>query len=164
MEIGEKIVSALNKQINAELYSGYIYLSMSAYAEEINLSGFGHWMRKQYEEEVAHAMRFYKYVVERGGRVTFDAIEKPPTEWKNPLDMFTAAYEHEKKVTDMINNLVDLARKEDDKATESMLKWFIEEQVEEENQTYTIVQTLKQIGDSSMGLIMLDRELAKRDE
>ena len=163
MEIGEKMTDALNKQINAELYSGYVYLSMSAYAESLNLSGFGHWMRKQYGEEVEHAMKIYRYVAERGGTVSFDEIEKPPSAWKSPLDMFTAAYEHEKKVTKMIEDLVELAQNEGDKATESMLKWFIDEQVEEEDQTSNVVETLKQVGESSMGLIMLDRELARRE-
>ena len=164
MKIKEKIQDALCKQINAELYASYIYLSMSAYFESMNLSGFANWMRAQTREENEHAMKIYDYVFERGGDVSLSAIDKPPSEFKSPLGAFEAAYEHEKKVTGMINDLVDLASKEGDKATESMLKWFIDEQVEEEDQTLKIVETLKQIGDSSMGLIMLDRELGKRGE
>jgi ferritin len=163
MKISGKIQDAVNGHINAELYSAYIYLSMSAYSESANLPGFGHWMRKQAQEEVGHAMKLYNHIIDRGGVVSLAAVDKPPAAWKNPLAVFEAAYEHEKKVTAMIGKLVDLARKEDDKATESFLKWFIDEQVEEENQTLKIVETLKQLGDSKMGLIMLDKELAKRE-
>lgn len=162
MKIKEKLQDALNKQINAELYASYIYLSMSAYFESMNLSGFANWMRAQTREENEHAMKIYDYVFERGGEVSLSAIDKPPSGFKNPLAAFEAAYEHEKKVTGMINDLVDLAAKEGDKATESMLKWFIDEQVEEEDQTLKIVETLKKIGDSDTGLVMLDRELGKR--
>ncbi|MFH1835229.1 MAG: ferritin [Methanobacteriota archaeon] len=162
MDLKQKMEDALNDQVNAELYAGHIYLSMSAYCETLNLGGFGNWMREQAKEEYGHAMRIYKHIVERGGTVKLGQIDAPPVKWKNPLDAFKGAYDHEVKVTKMINDLVDLARKLDDKAAESFLKWFIDEQVEEEEQTDSIVAQLKMIGDSNIGLIMLDRALAKR--
>ena len=131
--IKDVILEALNKQINAELYSAYLYISMSAYFESINLKGFANWMKVQAKEEVSHAMRIYNYVVERGGRVKLMAIEQPPIEWESPLHAFESAYNHEVKVTAMINELVDLALKEKDHATYNMLQWVINEQVEEES-------------------------------
>ncbi|RLI72176.1 ferritin [Archaeoglobales archaeon] len=160
--IKDTILEALNKQINAELYSAYLYLSMSAYFESINLKGFANWMMVQAKEEVTHAMRIYDYVVERGGRVKLTAIEQPPTEWKSPLDAFEAAYNHEVKVTQMINELVDLALKEKDHATYNMLQWFINEQIEEEASADEIVQKLKLVGNERSALFMVDRELAQR--
>ena len=160
--IKDTILEALNKQINAELYSAYLYLSMSAYFESINLKGFANWMMVQAKEEVTHAMRIYDYVVERGGRVKLTAIEQPPTEWKSPLDAFEAAYNHEVKVTQMINELVDLALKEKDHATYNMLQWFVNEQVEEEASADEIVQKLKLVGNERSALFMVDRELAQR--
>ena len=162
MKIGQKMQDAINKQINAELYSGYMYLSMSAYFEAENLPGFAHWMRQQAGEEYEHAMKFYKYTFERGGDVTLEAIDKPQTKWESPLDAFETAHKHEVKVTSLINALVDIACQENDKATESFLQWYIDEQVEEEASADEIVQQLKMIGKSGNGLIMLDRALAKR--
>ena len=158
----ETIQDALNKQINAELYSAYLYLSMSSYFESINLKGFANWMRVQAQEELGHAMRMYDYVVERGGRVILDTIEKPPSEWKSPLDAFEAVYNHETKVTGLINDLVELALKERDHATYNMLQWFVNEQVEEEASADEIVQKLKLVGDEGRALFMIDRELAQR--
>jgi len=160
--IKKKIEDAFNKQIQAEIYSAHIYLAMSAYFEDKNLSGFANWMRVQYSEEIAHAMKFYNHVVERGGRVELLAIAKPPATWKSPLDAFKAAYSHEVKVTGMIHNLVDLAKKEKDHASMGMLQWFVDEQIEEEDSTDTIVQKLKMVGNSSQGLLMIDRELSAR--
>ncbi len=160
--IGKKIEQELNKQINAELYSGYMYLSMSAYFESLNLGGFAGWMRQQAKEEQEHAMRFYKHIVERGGAVVLDKIDAPPKSWKSPLEAFQAVYDHEVKVTGMISSLVDLAQEEDDKPAFSMLQWFVDEQVEEEEQTDAIVQKLKMIKDSPQGLLMLDRALGER--
>jgi ferritin len=162
MVLNKTMETALNKQINAEMYASHIYLSMSAYFEDNNLGGFASWMRKQAKEETEHAMRIYDYVVEKGGRVKLDTIQKPPTTWKSPLDAFNAAYEHERKVTAMIDNLVSIARKLKDNATESMLKWFVDEQVEEEDQTDEIVQKLKMIGDSKHAIFMLDNALGQR--
>ncbi len=160
--IKDTILEALNKQLNAELYSAYLYLSMSAYFESVSLKGFANWMRVQAKEELTHAMRIYDYIVERGGRVKLETIEKPPSEWKSPLDVFEAVYNHEVRVTGMINDLVDLAMKEKDHATYNMLQWFVNEQVEEEASAEEIVQKLKMVGDEGRALFMIDRELAQR--
>jgi len=158
----QKLEKAINKQINAELWSAYLYLSMSAYFESMNLSGFANWMRVQAQEEVGHAMRFYKHVIERRGRVTVSAIPAPPTTWKSPLNAFEEAFKHEQKVTGMIDELVTMAGSEKDNAAASMLKWFIDEQVEEELSTDTIVRKLKLIGTNTGALFMLDHELGER--
>jgi ferritin len=160
--LGKKIENAINKQINAEIWSAYLYLSMSAYFESINLGGFASWMRVQAQEEVGHAMRFYNHVVERRGRVTVSAITAPSINWKSPLNAFEDAFKHEQKVTGMIDNLVTMATAEKDYATANMLQWFIDEQVEEELSTDTVVQKLKMIGTNTGGLYMLDRELSQR--
>jgi len=160
--ITEKIVELLNKQLNAELYSAYLYLSMSAYFESINLRGFGNWMRVQAQEELTHAMKFYDYVIERGGRVKLMAVEKPSLEWKSPLDVFEATYRHEVHITKLIHELVDLSISEKDHATYNMLQWFVKEQVEEEAQANEIIQKLKLVGIEGPGLFMMDRELAQR--
>mgnify|MGYP005839444743 FL=1 len=162
--LNKKIQDAINEQIKNELYSAYIYLSMSAYFESMNLAGMAHWMRLQSNEEVEHAMKFFDYVHDRGGRVTLGAIDQPPTEWKSPLAAFENAYEHEQKVTGMINNIYALALKENDYPTQVMLQWFIDEQVEEEKNASTIVEQLKLIGDSTNGLMMLDHRLGERNE
>jgi ferritin len=158
----QKLENAINKQINAELWSAYLYLSMSAYFESINLGGFASWMRVQAQEEVNHAMKFYNHVVERRGRVTVSAITSPPTSWKSPLHAFEEAFKHEQKVTGLIDDLANMAAAEKDHAMSSMLKWFIDEQVEEELSTDTIVQKLKMIGTNTGGLFMLNHELGER--
>jgi len=160
--ISKKMQDALNAQINAELYSAYLYLSMAAYFDSINLKGFANWMRVQEREENFHAMKFFDYVLSRQGKVTLAAIDAPPTRWKNPLDVFESVYEHEQKVTSLINKLATLAQKEDDHATGVLLHWFINEQVEEEANADALVQKLKLIGDNSSGLFLLDQELAAR--
>jgi ferritin len=160
--ISKKIENAINKQINAELWSAYLYLSMSAYFESINLGGFANWMRVQAQEELGHAMKFYHHIIERRGRVTVAAITAPSVSWKSPLNVFEDAFKHEQKVTGLIYDLANMAAAEKDHATASMLKWFIDEQVEEELSTDTIVQKLKMIGANTGGLYMLDRELAER--
>ncbi|UCG58223.1 MAG: ferritin [Phycisphaerales bacterium] len=160
--ISKKMVEALNDQINAELYSAYLYLSMEAYFESKNLTGFAKWMRAQTQEEVVHAMKIYDFVNERGGRVALKAIEQPPTEWKSPLAAFEAAYKHEQLVTGLINNLVNLAVAEKDHATNSFLQWFVDEQVEEETSVDNVVQNLKMAQDAPGALFMLDRELGQR--
>jgi len=157
-----KVEKEINKQINAELWSSYLYLSMSSYFESINLSGFATWMIMQAQEEVNHAMRLYNHVIERGGRVLLEAIEKVPTEWKSPLHVFEETYKHEQKVTSLIEHLVDVAEQEKDRASLNMLQWFIDEQVEEEASADEIVQKLKLIGDQGSGLFMLDNELGQR--
>ena len=160
--LNKKNETAINKQINAELWSAYLYLSMSAYFESINLGGFANWMRVQAQEEVNHAMKFYNHVVERRGRVTVSAITAPPVTWKSPLHAFEESFKHEQKVTGLIYDLANMAAAEKDHAMTSMLKWFIDEQVEEELSTDTIVQKLKMIGTNTGGLFMLDHELGER--
>jgi len=160
--LSDKIEKALNKQINAEIYSSYLYLSMCAYFDSVNLTGLAKWMHTQVQEELFHAMKFFDYVNERGGRVILKEIDKPKTDWDSPLDAFKDAFKHEQKVTKMINELVDLAISEQDHATNNFLQWFVEEQVEEEASVDEVVQKLKLIGTEGGGLFMLDRELGMR--
>lgn len=160
--LSKKMEEALNEQINAELYSAYLYLSMSAYFKSINLHGSANWMKVQAQEEMVHAMKIYDYVIERGDRVVLKAIAKPTTEWKSPLAAFQAAYKHEQHVTGLINDLVNLAVKEKDHATSVFLQWFVNEQVEEEASANEVVQKLKQVEKVPAGLFMIDRELGQR--
>jgi ferritin len=153
---------ALNKQINAEIYSAYLYLSMSAHFQSVNLAGFANWMRVQWQEELAHALKFYDYVNERGGRVVLQPVEAPPSAWDSPLALFEHVHQHEQKVTGMINKLVDLAVEIRDHATNNVLQWFVAEQVEEEASADEVVQKLKLVGDDPSALFMIDRELAQR--
>jgi ferritin len=158
----EKVQDALNEQINAELYSAYLYLSMSAYFESANLSGFANWMRVQYQEEFEHAMRFYNYICDRGGRVFLKQIDAPKTEWASNVEVFENTLNHERHVSELIHKLVDLAREERDHATENMLAWFVEEQVEEEATAEKLLDEIRMIGDARSGLFMMDRELGQR--
>ena len=160
--LSEKMESAINEQINKELYSGYLYLAMAAYLESENLPGFAIWMEQQAKEELSHAMKFYAFVNERNGSVVLGAIDKPPAEWDSVLAVFEHAYGHEKKVTGMIHNLVNMAIEESDHATRSFLDWYVDEQVEEESSVNDVVQKLTMIGDSTNGLFMLDRAMAQR--
>jgi ferritin len=160
--MSEKMVKALNEQINAELYSAYLYLAMAADFQSKNLEGFANWMRVQTQEEMVHAMKFFDFIVERNGKVELEAIQKPPVSWPTPLAAFEAAYKHEQLVTDKINKLVELAQSAKDHATESFLKWFVDEQVEEEASADRIVQKLKLVKESSGGMLMIDHELGKR--
>jgi ferritin len=162
MMINKTVQDAINEQIKNELYSAYLYLSMAAYFESLNLPGFVNWMKVQASEEQEHAMKFFDYVVERGGRVQLKAIEQPPFEWKSPLDVFEQVLEHEQKVTGMINSLYALALKENDYASQVMLHWFIAEQVEEELNAATIVEQLKMITAHETAILMLDHDLGKR--
>jgi ferritin len=160
--ISKSLQDAINEQINKELYSSYLYLSMAAYFEAANLPGFAHWMRQQYQEEVAHAMKFFDFVLDRGGKVVLKAIEQPPSEWKSALEAFEVVYEHEQKVTGMINKLYDLALKENDYPTQVLLHWYINEQVEEEKNASQVVEQLKLIEARGTAILMLDKELGKR--
>jgi ferritin len=160
--LSKKLQDAMNEQIKNELYSAYLYLSMSAYCEAANLPGFGHWMRMQAQEEEAHAMKFYDFIHERGGRVVLQAIDQPPVEFPSPLAVFEQTLEHEQKVTGMIHDLYTLAVEEKDYASQAFLQWFVMEQVEEEDSASQILETLKMIGDKGHALLMLDRELGKR--
>ena len=157
-----KMLEAFNKQINAEMYSAYLYLSMEAYFQSINLTGFAAWMRAQVQEEMMHAMKFYDYVFERGGKVELGVIEKPDAKWDSPLAVFKAVLKHEQHVTSLINDLVELALKEKDHASNIFLQWFVSEQVEEEANAGGIIEKLKLVKDNSSGLFMLDAELGKR--
>jgi len=160
--LSDKMQAALNDQLNAEAYSAYLYWSMSACFEAANLKGFASWMRAQALEEMVHAAKFFDFVNQRRGRVILGQIKAPPTEWASPLEAFEAAFKHECYVTSRIHDLVALAAAEKDHATASFLRWFVDEQVEEEATADEIVQKLRQIADSPGGLFMLDRELAAR--
>ena len=160
--IGKKMEQALNGQLNAEYYSSYLYLSIAAYFASIDLPGFANWMRIQVQEEEFHTLKFYDYIIERGGRVILQQIEAPPNDWDSPLEAFEATLVHEQKVTGLINDLVYLARDERDNATEIFLQWFVSEQVEEEDSVNTVLGQLKLIKDSPQALFMLDKELAQR--
>lgn len=160
--ISEKLQAALNDQINAELFSSYLYLSMSAYFEAQDLPGFANWMRVQAKEEDFHVQKFFNYVVERGGRVILEAIDKPQTDWNSPLEVFEAALAHERHITSRIGVLVELAIEHKDRATQSFLQWFVDEQVEEEASAEQVVKSVKLGGGQPVAMLMLDRELAGR--
>jgi ferritin len=160
--ITKKVQDAINTQITAEFYSAYLYLSMAGYFESIDLKGFANWMRVQAQEEQFHAMKFYTYIFERGGTVTLHAIDAPPANWDSPLAVFEATLQHEQKVTAMINDLVYLARGEKDNAAEIFLHWFVNEQVEEENNDRTVLGQLKLIKDSPQALFLMDNQMAQR--
>lgn len=158
----EKISKTFNEQITEELFSSYLYLSMSAYFQSVNLPGFANWMRVQAQEELMHAMKFYDYINGRRGRVLLKEIKTPQHEWKSPLEIFEAALKHEEYITEKINNLVDISITEKDHASNVFLQWFVNEQVEEEANADDIINRLSLIGDSKDGLFMIDRELATR--
>ncbi len=160
--LNEKIQAVLNVQIQAEFFSSYLYLSMSAWCEDNHFEGFGHWMRMQAQEELFHAMKIFDYVNMTGGRVLLQAIDQPETEWADPVAMFEAALAHEKYMTGNINNLVGLCVQESDFAAHAMLQWFVSEQVEEEATVDTILGKLKLMGGQGAGLFMLDQELGGR--
>ncbi len=160
--LNDKMAQELNKQLNAELYSAYLYLSMAAYFYSLNLNGFANWMTVQNQEETLHAMKFYNYINERGGRIKLVQIDSPPTTWNSPLEVFEETLKHEVKVTGLINNLVDLAIAERDHAANAFLQWFVTEQVEEEASANEIIQNLKLAGNDPHALFMLDRELGTR--
>ncbi len=160
--LSKKIEKALNTQINAEFYSAYLYLSMSAYLQDISLTGFANWMRAQYEEEEFHALKMYDYLLERGGQVKLETVKAPPHQWKNIIDVFEEVLKHEQEVTRSINALMTLAIEEHDHATANFLQWFVDEQVEEEATVSDILAQLKLVGGQGSGLFMLDREAAQR--
>ena len=160
--IDREMEEAINRQINEEMYSAYLYMAMSAHFEEQGLNGFANWMYIQYQEEMDHAMKFYRYLHERGGKVRLYAIKEPPHEWKSPMDAFEQTLKHEQHITKCINELVDMAEKKKDRPTFNLLQWYIDEQVEEEANDEEIINQLKLIGDNGQGLLMLDRELAQR--
>lgn len=160
--INSKIEAALNDQIKKEFYSSYLYLSMAATFASLNLKGFSHWMITQANEETKHAMKIYEYVFERGGKVVLQQIDAPPSKWGSAKEAFADAYEHEKKVTESIDKIVELAKSERDNATGVFLQWFVNEQVEEESSTGEIAQKLQLIADNAPAIFMLDAELGRR--
>ena len=160
--LSEKIQAALNGQLNAELYSSYLYMSMNAYFKSVNLDGFANWMYYQAQEELTHAMKFYDFINSRGGRVKLAQVDAPPSEWISPLAVYEATLEHEQKVTGLINDLVEMALKERDHATNIFLQWFVTEQVEEEESVGGVLEQLKLMGEAKGGIFMIDRELARR--
>ena len=156
------VLNALNKQINAEIASAYLYLSMAAHFESLNFRGMSHWLQVQSREEWGHAMKIYHYVLEAGGQVTLTQIDAPKTKWKSVLDVFEDTLAHECQVTEMIYAIVKLAIQDGDFATQSFLQWFVTEQVEEESQSRMIVEKLKMMGEGNIGLFILDGELGRR--
>ena len=160
--LSEKMEKAFLDQINKELFSEYLYLSMKAYFLNLNLNGFANWMDVQTQEERAHAMGMFNYVFERGGKVVLDAIDKPENSWSSPLDVFRATLAHEQFVTSRINALLDVAEETKDRAAIIFLNWYLKEQVEEEANVGGILAQLELIGDDKTALLNLDKELATR--
>lgn len=160
--MNKRVEQVLNEQINREYHSAYLYLSMCAYFEEINLDGFSNFMRVQYKEEVSHAMKFFDHVIERGGRVILQPVEAVKTNWEDIIEVFEDTLKHEKYITQCINNLLEVAYEEKDYATINMLQWYVAEQVEEEANVSSILQQLKMVEGKGAGLFMLDREMKAR--
>jgi ferritin len=164
MFISKKMQDAINKQIQAEFYSAYLYLSMSAHFQKINLPGVSSWLRNQYEEERAHALKLYDYVLERGGEVELMAIDKPEMAWESPLAAFKEVFQHEQHVTSLITELYETAVAEKDYATQVLLQWFITEQVEEEDNAAQVVANLEMVETRQTAVLMLDHRMGKRGE
>jgi len=160
--ISKKMQEAINEQIKNEMYSAYLYLSMSAYCTKIDLKGFANWMRVQYQEEMFHAFKMYDYLLDQDGEVKLLAIDQPPHEFQSAENVFKTTLEHERKVTAMINNIMDLAVTEKDHATNIFMQWFVTEQIEEEATAKDILQQIKLAGATPQGLFLLDRELGQR--
>jgi len=160
--ISKKLQDAINSQINKEFYSAYFYLAMSAYCKTKDLDGFANFFYVQYQEETFHAMKFYNYLLDRGGDVVLTKIDTPPADFKSPLDVFEKTLEHEQFVTKSINDLLDLSIKENDHASASFLKWYVDEQVEEEATVSRLVNRMKLVGDNVGGLFIVDSELKAR--
>lgn len=161
--LGQTVQDAMNEQLKNELFSAYAYLSGSAYFESMTLPGFARWMQVQSQEEVAHAMKFFQFIIDRGGRVVLQAIDPPPVDFQSPLQVFEQGLTHEQKVTGMTHQLYALAVSEKDYASQTFLQWFVTEQVEEEKNTLQIVEMLKMIADQSYALLMPDKELGGRE-
>ena len=160
--ISAGLQDAINEQINRELYSAHLYLSMSAYFETLSLGGFAHWMRAQYHEEVSHAMKLFDFITDRDGRVVLKSIEQPPIEFESPRSVMQMSLDHEREITRMIDNLYELALAEKDYSAHVLLEWFVDEQVEEEKVLTEIVDHLKIIGDDGTGLLMMNARLGDR--
>lgn len=160
--ISNKVCKALNDQVNAEMFSSYLYLSMSAWFSERSLSGFASWMRVQAQEELSHAMKIYDYILERGGRIELDTIEQPESDWKSVVDVVAEVAKHEAKVTGLVNDLVEVALSKKDHAANIFLQWFVAEQVEEEASVGEVLERVKMIDGDSAGMFAMDMELGKR--
>lgn len=160
--LSNKMLKALNIHLNEELYSSYLYLSMAAYFEAKNLKGFANWMRIQSAEENMHGMKFFNYILQKGGKVSLEQINTPKVDWKSIPEVFSDTLKHEQKITELINKLVEAAIAEKDYATHTFLQWFVTEQVEEEANVEEIIQKIEMIGDNKSGLYMLDNELGSR--
>jgi len=160
--IGKKLNDAMNEQIKNELESYYIYLSMAAWLHSKALDGMGHWMRVQAHEEMLHAMKFFNHLIDRGGKVALKDLKQLKVQWKSPLEVFQDALEHEKFISKKINELMSIARQEKEYASEPLLAWFTDEQIEEESNANKITEQLEMVGTDKSGLLMLDRELAAR--
>ena len=160
--LDKRMEEALNKQFNAEVYSAYLYLSMSAHFEDKNLPGFAHWMKQQVQEEMFHGMKFYGFIIDRGGRVDLKAIEAPPAEWSSAVDVFTETLKHERYVTSLINELASLATELNDQASQVFLHWFVNEQVEEEATADEWLQKVKMVESNPGALYFVDREALQR--
>lgn len=156
------VEKALNDQINAELYSAYLYLAMSAWAQDRDFAGAGHWFKLQAQEELMHAGKLFDYIHDRGGRASLATIEAPKTGWPSLVAVYTQTFEHEQSVTELINNLVTVAKDNGDHLTDNMLQWFVAEQVEEEATVSELLGKLKLVGDNGAGLFMIDNELGQR--
>lgn len=162
MAMNEKVQNAFNEQINKEMFSAYLYMSMVAWFENEDLPGLATWMRVQSQEELCHATILFNHVCERGGRVILEALEKPASEFKSPEDIFTQALAHEEFISKSINDLMSLAEAEKDFAARQHLEWFVEEQVEEEASATAMLVRAKRVGDNGQGLIMFDKEAGTR--
>lgn len=160
--IKEKMENALNEQINRELYSSYLYLSMCAYAQKLGLPGVANWMKVQAKEELTHANKFFDYIIERNGKVELKAIDSVPSDFGSVIETFENVLKHEEYISDSINKLVDIAIEISDHATRSMLMWYVDEQVEEEANVSTILDQLKIVEGKGQGLYLIDKELATR--
>jgi ferritin len=161
--VSDRVLEELNKQMNAEFESAYLYLSMAAYLDAQTMPGMSSWMRGQYDEEREHALKFFNFILERNNMPVLSAFDKPKNQWTSVLNVFEDAYAHEQKITTMINNIYDIAMEEKDYPTKVFLDWFIDEQVEEESTVLTVVDQLKMIKDSPEGLFFFDKELGKRE-
>lgn len=160
--MNQDVLEGINKQINREFYAAYLYLAMSAHFEDRSLEGFAAWMHAQAQEEKDHAMRLYDHLIERGAQVELGAISAPGTDFGSPLEVFEAALEHEKRVTEWIHEIYDMAVEAHDHAAQLVLEWFVSEQVEEEDSVGTVVDQLRMAGDNQAAILMLDRELGTR--
>jgi ferritin len=162
MKINRKVEQVLNKQVNLEFWSGYLYLSMSAWCDNIGLKGFANWMHIQHQEEMAHALKIFNFILTRAGKVELEPIAAVPVSWDGFLPMFEDVYDHECKITASINSCYEVAVAEKDHSTASMLQWFIDEQTEEEDNALNVIEQIKLVGNEGEGMYHIDKQLATR--